>query len=213
VTQPAPIAELSDPNSTPLERASAVLDTRCGSCHGQPNANVCGTCDGWYDIGNIGLMIQTDRIEACRWTDSRVFRRVLDRTMPPEDSGLPAPTTEEFEVVRDFVNGICGSLTNGGPEDSERVATENLLREDCSSCHGPAAPDGGPAGPNFIDGENDIAELISSELILPCDAPASPLVQRLRDGSMPPPDSLGPRPTEAEIAAVAAFVDRPCRVR
>jgi hypothetical protein len=215
-TPPSPIAELSDPNSTPLERASAVLDTRCGSCHGYPNPSVCGTCDEMFGIGDLALMIQSDEIEACRWTDSRIFRRVLDRSMPPEASGLPAPTTEEFEVVRDFVNGICGSLTNGGPEDTERVTTENLLREDCSACHSLAPPDAGPTGPtgpNFIDGVNDIAELISAELILPCDSAASPLVQRLRDGSMPPPDSLGPRPTAAQIAAVAAFIDRPCTAR
>lgn len=212
--QRQPIAELSDPNSTPLERASAVLDTRCGSCHGYPSASVCGTCDGMYGIGDLGLMIQTGKIEACRWTDSRIFRRVLDRSMPPEESRLPAPSTEEFEIVRDFVNGICGSLTNGGPEDTERVAVENLLRDDCSACHGQAVADAGVvAGPNFIDGVNDLAELISAELILPCESASSRLVQVLQEGSMPPPDSTGPRPTATEIAAVAAFIDRPCTAR
>jgi hypothetical protein len=211
---PLPIPELSDPDSTPLERASAVLETRCGSCHVDPDPNVCGTCDGMYAIGDLGLMIQIGKIEACRWTDSRIFRRVLDRSMPPDDSGLPAPSTEEFEIVGQFVNGICDSLTDGGPEDVERVAFENLLRQDCSSCHGPVVADAGVgAAPHFIDGVNDIAELINAELILPCDSAASPLVQRLRDASMPPSDSPGPRPTEPEIAAVEAFIDRPCAAR
>jgi len=207
---PEPIPELADPNATPLERASAVLDTRCGSCHGRS----CGpACDGTFEIGDLALMIQTGKIEACRWTDSRLYRRVLDRTMPPEYSRLLPPSTEEFEVVGEFVNGICGSLVNSGPEDTERVAVENLLRDDCSACHGQQPADAGAAVPPHFDGVTDIAELISSGLIQPCDSAASLLVQRLQDGSMPPPDSTGPRPTAAEIDAVAAFIDRPCKAR
>jgi mono/diheme cytochrome c family protein len=98
------------------------------------------------------------------------------------------------------------------PEDSSelelaRAAAENVLRVNCGQCHGPQlTPAAARAGMNFID---DIDELVNQGKIVPLDSERSPVVRRMKEGSMPPLGTNGPRPNERDISLVEQFVDNP----
>ncbi len=89
--------------------------------------------------------------------------------------------------------------------DLARAAAENILRANCGQCHGPAlTPATARAGMNYID---DIDLLVENGKLMPLDAEASSVVRRMRDGSMPPVGTSGPRPSTRDIDTVAQFVD------
>lgn len=99
------------------------------------------------------------------------------------------------------------------PEDSTselelaRAAAENVLRVNCGQCHGPQLTQAAArAGMNFID---DIDELVNQGKIIPLDSAGSPVVRRMKEGSMPPLGTQGPRPSERDISLVEQFVDNP----
>jgi mono/diheme cytochrome c family protein len=101
----------------------------------------------------------------------------------------------------------------GSPADLARAAAENILRSNCGQCHGPAlTEEQARAGMNFID---DIERLVAEParngqpLIEPRNSDNSLIVQRMRDGSMPPAGSTGPRPSASDIRTVANFIDNP----
>lgn len=102
-----------------------------------------------------------------------------------------------------------GPANDPGPGELElaRAAAENVLRANCGQCHGPAlSPAAARAGMNYID---DIDALVDNGKITPLSAADSPVVRRMRDGSMPPVGSNGPRPSDREIDVVADFIDNP----
>ena len=74
-----------------------------------------------------------------------------------------------------------------------RAAAENVLRVNCGQCHGPQLSEAAArAGMNFID---DIDRLVNEGKLIPLNAADSPVVRRMREGSMPPPGNDGPRPS------------------
>jgi mono/diheme cytochrome c family protein len=91
-----------------------------------------------------------------------------------------------------------------GPGDLAKAAAENILKSKCGACHGSQLSDlTAEAGMNFID---DIDKLAEEEKIIPLNSASSPIIRRMRDGSMP---KGGPRMAEADIAVVASFIDNP----
>ena len=94
-----------------------------------------------------------------------------------------------------------------GELELARAAAENVLRANCGQCHGPAlTPATARAGMNYIE---DIDALVEAGKLTPLDSGASLVVRRMRDGSMPPVGSNGPRPSARDIDTVAAFIDNP----
>ncbi len=88
-----------------------------------------------------------------------------------------------------------------------RAAAENVLRVNCGQCHGPALTTAtARAGMNYID---NVDELVANGKMTPLASEDSPIVQRMRDGSMPPVGSSGPRPSARDIDQVAEFIDNP----
>jgi len=88
-----------------------------------------------------------------------------------------------------------------------RAAAQNILRASCGQCHGPAlSPAAARAGMNYID---DIDALVDNGKITPLASDVSAVVRRMRDGSMPPFGSSGPRPSDRDIDVVAGFIDNP----
>lgn len=88
-----------------------------------------------------------------------------------------------------------------------RAAAENILRVNCGACHGPAlSPAAARAGMNYID---DMDELVDRQKVIPLDSANSLVVRRMRDGSMPPFGSPGPRPSARDIDTIADFIDNP----
>jgi mono/diheme cytochrome c family protein len=113
----------------------------------------------------------------------------------------PDVTPGETDTTDPSVNNEASEL------ELARAAAENVLRVNCGGCHGPQLTTAtARAGMNFID---DIDELVSQGKITPLDADNSPVVRRMREGSMPPLGTSGPRPSDRDIAVVADFVDNP----
>ena len=106
---------------------------------------------------------------------------------PDDPANPPVDSTSELELAR--------------------AAAENVLRVNCGQCHGSQLTAAAArAGMNFID---DIDELVNQGKLVPLDSAGSPVVRRMREGSMPPLGNDGPRPSEREIEQVAEFVDNP----
>jgi mono/diheme cytochrome c family protein len=92
-------------------------------------------------------------------------------------------------------------------EDLARAAAENVLASNCGQCHGPAlTPAQASAGMNYI---NDMERLAEEGKIIPLNSGASRVIERMRDGSMPPTQSQLPKVSEADINTVVQFVDNP----
>lgn len=124
------------------------------------------------------------------------------------DCRTPTTASGPREVEPRPAPGVNGG---GPPAASElelaRAAAENILRANCGQCHGPAlTPATARAGMNYIE---DIDALVQAEKIIPLDAAGSLVVRRMRDGSMPPLGSNGPRPSARDIDAVAELIENP----
>ncbi len=102
--------------------------------------------------------------------------------------------------------------TGADPEGTggcELRQIERLLDDNCGVCHSMprffVPPDCyGSCTPQPIF----VSDLIAIDKITPGDAAASRVMIRLRDGSMPPPQSGLPPLPEAEQAWLASFIDR-----
>jgi mono/diheme cytochrome c family protein len=94
-----------------------------------------------------------------------------------------------------------------GAEELARAAAENVLASNCGGCHGPALTEQqASAGMNYID---DMDRLAEEGKIVPLNSGASRVIQRMREGSMPPPQSGQPLVSDADINIVAQFIDSP----
>lgn len=87
--------------------------------------------------------------------------------------------------------------------DLARAAAENVLIQNCGSCHDPWQAAGG------IGFVRDVDQLAAAGLIVPLNSAASRVVQVMRDGSMPPPSAGLPPVAEADIEVVAQYIDNP----
>jgi mono/diheme cytochrome c family protein len=95
----------------------------------------------------------------------------------------------------------------GGEYELQRAAAENILRANCGQCHGAVLDEeDAQAGMNYID---DLERLIEEGKVIGGNSADSPVIRRMRDGTMPPAASAGPRPSDQDIDQVAAFIDNP----
>jgi mono/diheme cytochrome c family protein len=107
------------------------------------------------------------------------------------DAPMETPPTEE----------------RGSAVDLARAQAQNVLLANCGGCHGTQlTPETARSRMNYI---NDMAKLVANQKVLPLNSEASPIIRRMRDGSMPPPDEGGQRVNAADIALVANFIDNP----
>jgi hypothetical protein len=82
---------------------------------------------------------------------------------------------------------------------------DSVLEYRCGDCHFPKADPGGLGeGINFMD---DLARLIEVGKVTPGDGEGSRLVQRMREGSMPPIPSGDPPVPSTTIDRIADFID------
>lgn len=127
-----------------------------------------------------------------------------------EENALLCP--EQAPPVQPPPEGNGGSGPGVTPPNDEpeelrlaRAAAENILRANCGQCHGSQLPPTGASGGlNFIE---SIPELVEAELIKPLDSENSVIVTYMRNGTMPPIFSTGPRPSPQDIDQVAEFID------
>ncbi len=85
-----------------------------------------------------------------------------------------------------------------------RDQAQNVLLANCGGCHGTQLTAlTAESGMNYI---NDMAKLAENGKIEPLNSAASLVIQRMRDGSMPPG---GARVSDADIEVVANYIDEP----
>ncbi len=193
----------SSPGCEPL-RLENMLDDRCGSCHGS-GARTGGLGEGMTYIDDLQALVGAGQIVPCAANQSPLLARARDSTS--HGFALPAELgAGELDELAQFVDGMCLELERPSPE---RAENELLLRRYCGSCHGQNAVERGAAVLPFSQVE-DTSALIDAAWIVPCVSRDSPVVQRIRDGSMPPADSGLPKPTLVEIEQLARFIDLPC---
>lgn len=82
-----------------------------------------------------------------------------------------------------------------------QAQVEDILNRTCGECHG--ANGRREAGMNYIE---DFDQLAQNGKIVPGDVDASPIMQRLLGGTMPPEGSGFEPPTEDEIAQIGQFI-------
>jgi hypothetical protein len=94
---------------------------------------------------------------------------------------------------------------NGNPVAYARFLIMDILAHDCSNCHARTDANAPPGALQFGNDPYAIAEL---GLIVPLRSDLSPLIQVMRDGSMPPP-CVQPRPPEGDMLVLSQFIDNP----
>jgi mono/diheme cytochrome c family protein len=134
---------------------------------------------------------------------------VIERDTCEDNPLLAGCDTNPDENTVDAVSDDEDTIPEESASELElaRAAAENVLRANCGQCHGPQlTPAAARAGMNFID---NIDELVNQGKIIPLDPEGSPVVRRMKEGSMPPLGTAGPRPSERDIALVEEFVSNP----
>jgi mono/diheme cytochrome c family protein len=136
-----------------------------------------------------------------------------NQEVPCDDNPLLAgcdpvedPSVADPDAVPDVVAPV-DQEDPSNPAELERAAAENILNANCGSCHGTQLAPGAESGNmNYI---NDIDQLVANGKIQPLNSAGSRIIQRMQDGSMPPPASGRDRVTESDIDTVANFIDNP----
>ncbi len=144
---------------------------------------------------------------------------------PPSDEGPPAEVIPPDECVVNPYLEDCREdpePSNGGtgntptppdpvppeppPEtDLQTAQVENILKAECGACHGTQLTElTARAGMNYI---NDMEQLVENGKVLPLDAENSPIIKRMRSGTMPPPSEGYDRVATAQIDIVANYID------
>ncbi len=192
-------------------QAERVLDLRCGMCHGQAQRereSITGVnAFSFLEIDSMPDMIRSGLVIPCSSAGSPLVQRMRDGSMPPSGSGQLGPRRSDQALVTSFIDGLCGAPE--APEiAAEYARLEAVLSSSCADCHHSSALDVGFIG-SFTFAE-DIPGLEREGWLIPCNSGGSQLIRAMRSGSMPPPSSTEPRPSTADIDALAALVDRPC---
>ena len=129
--------------------------------------------------------------------------------MPPAPARKYPFSDRDVALLTDFIDGLCPGPASSAPEAAEQRRIEASLEAQCGDCHGTVAAESAQIQGQLGD-IGSVDALIRSRQIVPCLSNASSVVRRIEDGSMPPPDSSGPRPSEDDQRALRAFIDRPC---
>jgi len=115
-----------------------------------------------------------------------------------------APPDTGASVTPNAPNTPAAPPAAGNEATLARAQAENILAANCGQCHGSAlTPLTASGGMNYIA---DIDKLVSENKIVPLDSAGSRIIQRMREGSMPP-FATGRTVSEDDINTVANFID------
>jgi mono/diheme cytochrome c family protein len=164
--------------------SAAVLALACGS-------------DSGGDNNSADQPVEPEPVVRETCEDNRLLAGCQD-TLPPEDiNGDPIAAPPAQQTPTQSTN----------PADLARAQAENILASNCGQCHGPAlTPAQASAGMNYI---NDMQRLADEGKLIPGNSAGSRIIQRMREGSMPPLTSGKPKVSDADVDVVAQFIDNP----
>lgn len=136
----------------------------------------------------------------------RAFSPGESEAAPPIADEPPAADEIEEDQLRDADQPPDADES---PENTEpELAIDRVkasLEEFCGECHGAAARASGRVMGN-IDYISDLERLVDEGWLVPLGADESPLIQSMRNGTMPP-RGTSPRPTPADIQEIVDYVD------
>jgi mono/diheme cytochrome c family protein len=169
-----------------------------------------------FGAPSIGLLAAACLALACGSDDPKDEEEELD----PPVAVAPDPCKDNPYLVEcpgyvDPATGGTGNIpggnggTGGGGEEEEpdlqKGQVENILKVECGACHGSQLTDlTRRGGMNYID---DIDELVKNEKIVPADAEGSPIILRMRAGTMPPPNEGYDAIDKSQIDIVANYIN------
>jgi mono/diheme cytochrome c family protein len=171
--------------------SAALLALACGS-----DSN-----GGGDDTGNTdGDVVEEEPVQPPRETCDDNPLLVGCETPVTDNDSNNVPDADEEETAPPPVD-------NDDPAALARAQAENILNSNCGQCHGgQLTPATASAGMNYI---NDIDQLVETGKIVPLDSENSRIIERMREGSMPPVQSGLPQVSASDIDVVAQFIDNP----
>jgi mono/diheme cytochrome c family protein len=124
---------------------------------------------------------------------------------PPADFDFNGEVVEPNQQLPEPTQQEQDEPANADPRELAEGAALNILQSNCGNCHGQAAIDRNAisGGMDYIE---DIDALIDNNKLVPLNSAQSPIVNRMRNGTMPPA-GVEQRPTDQEIDTVANFID------
>ena len=157
-------------------RSDGVFQKYCVSCHGTGDKLLPNDLD---NITNTTLMIEQAYIVPGQPGQSKIVQRVTDPDFPMPPEGYPAPTAEEKQLLKNYIESIPvvqdGDDSIFEPEFS-KISTF-ILEPYCVSCHGPSQSKKGVR----LDGYDNVMKYVTSG-----DALGSKLYTEIESGRMPP---------------------------
>jgi mono/diheme cytochrome c family protein len=160
-------------------------------------ALACGSDNGGDPPADDEKEVEPNPVDQCDIDPSRAG-------CPGDGSGTePGPGIEPNPGT----GGAGGQTPPPTPEDAARLEVESILLANCGSCHGTQLTDRtARAGLNYI---NDVEQLAKSGKIRPLDSERSPIIVRMRSGTMPPPNEGGRPVPKDQIDIVANYINNP----
>ena len=178
-----------------------ILKAKCAACH---NAKVKNkelnltSADGVFKGGESGPVVVAGRRE-----ESLLFRMVTNGKMPPGPTPL---TAKEIAAIGAWIDAGAKSASAAARQVTQHDVIPVLLLH-CSSCHGAQKRE---AGLDIRTRASLLKGGKSGPAIVLTKPEASPVIQRVRAGAMPPKAGLlnaGVKPmTPAEIDKLAAWI-------
>jgi mono/diheme cytochrome c family protein len=169
-------------------------------------ALACGSDSGSGDTSTDGETISEPEPEPEADVDPIEREDCDDNPLLAGCDPVEDPSVADPDAVPDVVAPV-DQEDPSNPAELERAAAENILNANCGSCHGTQLAPGAESGNmNYI---NDIDQLVANGKIQPLNSAGSRIIQRMKDGSMPPAAAGLPRVNENDINTVAQFIDNP----
>ena len=176
------------------EQVAPILAAKCGACHGESRRKAdldLSELSGLLAGGESGPSLVPGAAD-----ESLLVEMVETRAMPLE--GRPELTDDEIAAIRDWVSSgdaAAWEALESVDVDEQDVTPAMLLR--CTVCHGARTRE---ANLDLRTRKAMLAGGDSGPAIVPGDAEASLLLQRIDAGEMPPPRRL----VEASVKPMAA---------
>lgn len=194
----------------------SILAENCGHCHG-PALTRGQAQAGVNYITDFDLLVANGFVSECAAESSRLIQ-MMRNDHDGKFTELPEVPPRDIDRVADYIDWGCTATQTLCAEQPAlsgcaMVEAERVLDQRCGMCHGEAQRERqrqtGVQGFSFLE-IDDMSTLLARGLVIPCDSEGSPLVRRMRDGSMPPADSFQPSLRMTDEQRVTTFIDGLC---
>lgn len=184
----------------------SVLSDKCGKCHSETVRKGDLDLSGMVGIrrgGESGDPLLGETID-----ESRLWEVIVGGEMPPEDE--PPLSDDERRRIHDWITAGAHSsvTTDEGTKKIDQHDVLPILLLRCNACHGPRIRQ---AGVDLRSREKMVAGGKHGPAMIPGNADASPMIQRIESDACPPSESLLKffvrRPPKSEVEILRQWID------